>query len=223
MDPNSVNSFLADHSIMLAALVPLAAALVGVLIGACMVRKATLKGMSLADKRDVRKREETRKLALQSFYKALLVETKTLWDMYEEAIGSKVESLRQVEPAAWYHPITHEQFVVYRANSALIGSISDDRLRSLVVKTYGEMQNLTELYRMNNDLLAQWQHWDRMDKEGQDAVPRARAQGAYAVLVEFANVLRKAHYTVRANVSDLIESLERNIQIPKKNGLSKRP
>lgn len=213
MDPNSVNSLISAYPWnLVVAFVPLAAGLIGACLGGWMVKRAALKGVSVMYEMDVRKQQAQQKSALQNYYKSLLVEVETLWHTYQEAIGLKLESLKQRDPINLYCPITPQHFLVYRKNSTLIGCIADDTLRSLLVKTYAEIQGLIETYRINNRLLAQWEHWDQTEKGTHDALSAARAQGAYAVLVEYANVLRKAHYTARADVLRLIGLLQHNIE-----------
>jgi hypothetical protein len=213
MDPNNVSSLVYSYpwNIVIVA-VPLAAGLIGALVGSWIAGRATAKSLSAAKEMELQKQEQGQKLALQNFYKSLLVEMETLWHIYQETTGSKLESLKQQDPVTWYCPITEQHFQVYRANSSLIGCISDNNLRSLLVKAHSEIQTLFAAYGVNNHLLMEWEQWDRAEKESAETASAARARSAYAALVGYANAIRKAHYAVRADMSRLMGSLQQNIE-----------
>lgn len=212
MDSNSVGVFGQGYSFLLTVLIPLISAFVGALVGGYMTRKATLRGVMLAHEIDLKLQKEAEDATLQGFYRAILVETETLWTVYQETMGHVVESLQSGNPLAYYYPVTQDYFTVYGNNTGLIGRIPERKLLDILVKTHVEAQALLDSYKMNNEMLSRLQHWDILSGESKNETYQAKLNLIYNALVSYAAEIQKRHYALKVDIKALVGELKDNIR-----------
>lgn len=118
-------------------------------------------------------------------------EIETLWESYIVGVGNNLAALPENQPLLTYYPVTQEYFSVYVGNAILIGRISDTELRKSVVSTYAMARGLIDSYRLNNELLQKFEHWDSMYKQTSEEVYKQRANDFFGRLSAYAKKLKK--------------------------------
>lgn len=136
---------------ILTAIIPLAAGLIGALIGGYVTKWAT----EAAYKNNLRLQEEARNATLNRVLKGISAEIETLWKIYNDKFSKAITSLEDCGIVADEYPLHlhHGYFVVYDNNCSLIGQLPDDELRLSIIMGYLKARELIDAYMHNNSLL----------------------------------------------------------------------
>lgn len=194
MDSNIMNMF-----------VPFVSAIIGGIITGCFA----IYGVILNHKKDVERQKQNQKDTLNSLYQALYTEIETIWKAYTSNLGAEIEKIKDGEALDRYYPFTSEAFPVYKANLPLIGQIPDTELRKLIVKTYAEGQGIIDSILLNNNYVAKTEQWNLMYHKTGDPFYQTLLEAETKCAVDYAKTIKKQHNNVRADVTNLLESLKK--------------
>ncbi|WP_145585663.1 hypothetical protein [Yersinia rochesterensis] len=186
--------------------ITLASAVVGGIIAGYYSFKATKE----AHQNQKKVADENEKLIIKSLLQAIHDELETVFDRYQETMGSKIESLEKNTPLMMYYPLVSDFFTVYNGNSFLIGRIKDNDLRKSIIKTYTLAKGMVDSFRMNNDILQKYEHWSFVYAETKEDIHRDRINAYYLSLVNYADTLRSIHNDLKVNLKMTTRTLIKN-------------
>src|SRR5208337_2329380 len=167
--------------------------IIGALVGGGLTGTAALLAARNAHKYNLEIQEQNQQRILKAYFQAIHDEIETLWDHYRDSVGSQIESLPKDQPFLFYYPLTQGYFTVYTGNASLLGHIDDNDLRKAIVTTYTKARAMVDSYRMNNDLLHQWEHWVDIARGTNIPIHIARADACFKGLIEYASSLKETH------------------------------
>ena len=124
-------------------------------------------------------------------------------------MGAHIEALPDENPLLMYYPVINDFFTVYNANAFLIGRIENNDLRRSLVRTYVLAKGLVDSFRMNNELVSEFKHWQNLAAETNSQLHKQNAQTQYNSLVTYAKQIKKLHTEVKKSVGDLMRMLHK--------------
>ena len=137
-------------TLVVTAIVALFSAYLGVRISA----NATLKATSEAFRLNAAFQANQQTQTVRGFLLAIRAEIKTLWDVYELEFGHEIQNLQENESFEYIYPVySANYFAVFEANAGLLGQLSDDKLRELIIKTYIQGRTIINTHLYNNQLI----------------------------------------------------------------------
>ena len=78
--------------------------------------------------------DDSEKKLIKGVLQSIHDEIETVIERYQEAMGSRIESLDKGKALTFYYPLVSDFFTVYHGNSFLIGRIPDNDLRKQIIK-----------------------------------------------------------------------------------------
>ncbi len=191
----------------------LIAAIIGGLIAGTLTRKAASEAHHLAIEAQASKKEHIR-----SFLQAILDDCKTVWQQYQDEMGSRVEALEEDKPLDFFYLIISDYFTIYHMNAILLPRVENEDLRRAIVTTYTKGKGLLDSFRLNNDLVQKYDSsvrlWTYSKGTASEAHFRTQALMDQQGLVEYAKVIRRLHADVKNHVAKLLRDLRKELQIP---------
>ena len=178
----------------------------GLVTGACMWVALVLQ---YKHERDLLAEKEASEV--KSFVHAVMVEVETLWEVYQEGAGKRLEALEKGKAFMYFYPISQDYFTVYNGNSFLVGKVNHPRLRRAIVETYTKARGLIDGFYLNNDMVQKWNHLDLMRQDSQNPMLIHMMWMQEQSLVHHAVKLREIHRQTK-------ESLEHLLLIAKTTG-----
>lgn len=154
-------------------------------------------------------RENEEKL-IKGLLQAIHDEIETIFERYQETMGSRLESLADGQPLLFYYPLVSDFFTVYNGNSFLLGRIQDNDLRKQIIKTYSLGKAIVDSFRMNNDLIQKFEYWDQIFQESKNEVHKQKALAMFASLIQYAKGLKTTHQQLKEESSQLLRSLRKH-------------
>jgi hypothetical protein len=182
---------------------------ISVAIGAFVGSSLTLLAAYLSHCWQVSIQNKKDDKAIKSLLQAIHDEIETLWELYMQGAGNKLEALEKNKPLNFYYPVTQDYFTVHTSNADSIGSINDNDLRKLIVTTYSTARGLIDSYRLNNDLVQKHESAYWIFKETNSQFHEQMAFGHYKALVSYADVLRADHDNLKVKVTELLRALRK--------------
>ncbi|MGD0399973.1 MAG: hypothetical protein ABSC04_13760 [Syntrophobacteraceae bacterium] len=193
-------------------------AISGALIGGLTTGTFALISTQKAHRNQLKQVAQNEEKIIKALLQALHDELETVFDRYQEAIGSMLESLKDGEPLLMYYPLVSDFFTVYNGNSFLIGRISDNDLRKQIIKTYTLAKGMADSLRMNNDLNQKYEYWHQIFQESQSEVHKQKVIAHFGVLIEYAKKLKIGHQQVKTEAAQLLRSLRKQGVLTEKQG-----
>lgn len=191
---------------ILSGIIGIAGAIIGSIVGGLF----TLKAANLSFKEQRNQAEENEKKIIQSLLQAIHDELETIYDRYQETMGSRLEVLSENEGLAFYYPLVSDYFSVYNGNTFLIGRIVDNDLRKQIIKTYTLLKGLVDSFRLNNDLVQKFEHSHKIFDETQQEVHKQHAQAHYDSLVRYAKTLKLSHQSLKQEIGNSLRTLRKH-------------
>lgn len=147
---------------------------------------------------------------IKSLLQSIHDEIETLWEIYQEGMGTRIESLPENQPLALFYPVTQDYFTVYHGNSFLIGRIKDNDLRKLIITTYTRAKGLIDSYRLNNDFTQKCEQLHWLFRQTGNLVFEQQLNAQLAVMIDYAKKIKESHNKVKDNVSALLRELRKS-------------
>lgn len=161
--------------------------LLSALIGGVFV----LFGVFLQYKTQEAHNKKNEQRVLKSLLQAIHDEIETVYERYQETMGSQLEALSDNQPLLLHYPLNNDFFSVFHGNTSLIGKIESNDLRKQIIKTYILAKGIIDSYRMNNYLLQQYEQAYRIHQETGSQIHLNHANAQYSRLIEYAKSLKK--------------------------------
>lgn len=181
-------------------------AIIGGLIAGYFALEATKR--SFANLRS--QNEENEVQLIKGLLQAIHDEIETVYDRYQETMGSRIESLADGEPLYFYYPLVSDFFSVYNGNTFLIGRIPNNDLRKQIIRTYTLSKGIVDSFRLNNDLVQKFEHASKVYEETQQEVHKKHAVGYHGSLVEYAKALKQSHQVLKQDIFNLLRALRKH-------------
>ena len=182
-------------------------AIIGSFIGGCF----TLIAVGKTHRNDLEKQRQQEESLIRGFLKSIYSELETLWEIYQNGMGSEVESLEENQPLLMYYPVTQSYFTVYDNNSSLIGKIMDTNLRRSIITAYVEAKGLLDSYNANNDMVQSYMNLRLLYQQTENDIFKKEADNQLAILTVYAKEIKKRHHEIKDLVNSLLEALQRSI------------
>ncbi|MCD6262226.1 MAG: hypothetical protein J7J52_04315 [Deltaproteobacteria bacterium] len=184
-------------------------AIAGAVIGGTITGFFAILATNRSYQHQKRHAEENEEKLINGLLQAIHDEIETIYERYQETMGSKLESLKAGEGLAFYYPLVSDFFTVYNGNSFLIGRIPDNDLRKNIITTYTLAKGMVDSFRLNNDLVSKFEFANKVYQETQQDIHKQQAALHYAALVEYANVLKEGHFKLKNEIMNLLRELRK--------------
>ncbi|MFT5706196.1 MAG: hypothetical protein ACI9ES_000467 [Oceanospirillaceae bacterium] len=198
-------NILANNSVWLSTLMGL---FVGVMIAAHYAKKMALKGalerQQLANEAD--------KNEIDGYLQALHVESKIVFENFQNKIGKEIESLSEGGALLQNYVQNSDYFFVYNANSQLLGRISNDALRLQIVKANTLFKILLDSLMYNDVLYKQYCEITVIAELSQKPIDEGRVQRQLNIIKQHAKILQKEQVLMAAQMSQMLSMLRSHRQ-----------
>ncbi len=186
--------------------VPFLAALLGAIIGGVF----TLWGVRKAYDFDLLKQKIYDQNEVNNFEQMIRTEIETLWSSYQEGIGASLEALPNNTPFELIYPVSQNYFSVYDNNTVLLGKISDNDKRKLIVTIYVQAKGLLDSYRMNNESLYKLEQTIFFNQQNNNSFFRQLQNSQIEGLKLYADNLKASHNKLKQNIETFL-NISRNL------------
>jgi biotin-(acetyl-CoA carboxylase) ligase len=181
--------------------------ILGAIVGGGIAGHYSLKATKQAHQHQKEISEENEKLIISGLLQAIHDELETVFERYQDSMGTRIESLAPEQPLLFYYPLMSDFFSIYNGNTFLIGRIRNNDLRKSIIKTYTLAKGTVDSYRMNNELLQRYEHWESIFAETKLPAHEEKAKAHYLTLIEYAKKLKTQHLELKENVKATIRTL----------------
>ena len=185
-------------------------AISGAIVGGFVTGFFSLKATQKAHEHEKQKSKENDEALIAGLLQAIHDEIETVYDRYQETMGSRIESLNEGEALVFYYPLASDFFTFYNGNSFLIGRIPSNDLRKQIIKTYTLSKGMVDSFRMNNDLVSKYEFSEKLFAETQLDVHKQQAISHFVLLIEYAKTLKEFHKSLKQEISSLLRELRKN-------------
>ncbi len=184
-------------------------AISGAVIGGILTGFFTLKATNKTYEHQKAHAKENEEQLIQGLLQSIHDEIETVFERYQDSMGSRLELLKADEALIFYYPLVSDFFSVYNGNSFLIGRIPNNDLRKKIIKTYTLSKGMVDSFRLNNDLVGKWEFAHKLYAESQSDVHKQQALAHYQALVEYAVTLKEMHNLLKAELNSLLRELRK--------------
>ena len=178
------------------------------IVGGLLVGHFQKKAVQQEHQNAIHRQKGEEKTQVQSFLGGIHVELETLWNLYQERVGTALENLNPGDPFPLYFMANKDYFTVFTSNAHLLGKIQDPGLRTTIIQGYTTAKALLDTYSTNNYFLQQRDHFDALYNQTQSPAIQQTAQAWLNGLKDYAPKLRQAHDELKQIVDDLIAKLK---------------
>jgi hypothetical protein len=178
---------------------------IGALIGSALTLIATLISHRL--QRSTQKEKDADQL--RGLLQAIHDEIEALWEIYLSTAGTQIEALPDGHPLLIYWTVTQDYFTIYNTNAFFIGRIQDHDLRKAVVVAYARARAVIDGFRMNNELVHEYEYALSLFQETQNPVHQTRANAYLQRLARYAARLKRQHSELSEAVSEVLRRLRK--------------
>jgi hypothetical protein len=206
-----------NDPIVVAALVTGVVSIIVGLLAAYLGAKATREATRQATKDEQDFHQNTRQCEkaeeIKGVVQAIYTELSCLWIIYRDEFMEEWENLLPDKPLKIYYPVTQDYFTIFNSNSAQIGQIPHEELRTAIVKAYLNAKGLVDAHRLNNRILDDITYMenqlagslsDFMTSTGlRDRLTTLRAE-----LVNYTPQLRSSYEGARDSVENVLRLIE---------------
>jgi len=163
----------------------------------------------ISHKLEMHRTKREKKEKINAFLLSILSEIKTLWLLYMEGVGEKVESLPAVptEPFRWIWPIGQDYFTVFESNAHMIGEIDDPILREKIIAGYNGAKSLIDQFHFHNKRLNELSEEEGQSDEGRELQHATRCLVLRQLLTDDAKRLKDTHVQVMEIIANKEEGL----------------
>ena len=178
-------------------------AVIGGIIGGLFTLVATMIGFW----NQQRLAKQKQKRLAENLLRAIYSEIRSIWSGYYENIGQKIENLGEDDPFLVHYPMSKHFFTIYDGNSSSIGSLSDSKLRGMIITAYVLSKCMIDLLHRNNDLLQLYQETKATGGVGKSTDESEKA------LVAHAKLLMENHKNTKQAIYELEQELRKPLAL----------
>ncbi len=184
--------------------------LVSAIIGGLIAGGFALLATHISYKNQIKQAQENDEKLIKSLLQSIHDEIETIYEIYQDSIGEKIDSLNEGEALNVYYPIESDYFTVYRSNCFLIGRITDNDLRKQIIKTYTLAQGMVDAFHQNSAFVEKRVDAYELFIGTQDEVHKTYFQEHDNQLVEYAKIIKESHMSFKQEISELFKKLRKN-------------
>ncbi|HHR5899963.1 TPA: hypothetical protein ACS7XC_000837 [Providencia alcalifaciens] len=188
----------------------LISAVLGAVTGSCIAGIFTSKATKDAYKNQRELSEKAERQVISGLLQAMHDELEVVYTNYQTSMGNNIEILKNEEPLLYYYPILNDYFTVYNGNGILIGRINDNVLRKNIIETYTYAKGMVDSFRLNNDLLQRYEHWESIYNETKLEIHMQKYQECYSGLISYSKDLINQHYELKESVGKTIDMIKKS-------------
>jgi len=185
-------------------------AITGAMVGGLIAGFFALRAADKAFEHQQIHADENEEKLIRGLLQAIHDEIETIWDRYQDTMGSQLDVLKNDEPLNFYYPLVSDFFTVYNGNSFIIGRIPDNDLRKQIIKTYTLAKGMVDSFRLNNDLVGKFEAANKIYQETEEEIHKQHASAHYRGLIIYANTLKHSHQSLKQEVSLLLRTLRKH-------------
>jgi len=185
-------------------------AIIGAIVGGLITGFFALESTRRSFKNQREHADENEKRLIQGLLQAIHDEIETVYERYQETMGSRLESLGEGGALTFYYPLVSDFFSVYNGNAFLLGRIPENDLRKQIIKTYTLSKGMVDSFRLNNDLVQKFEHSNKVFEETKHDVHKQHSIAHYNSLVEYAKTLKQGHQSLKQEIVSLLRSLRKH-------------
>jgi len=185
-------------------------AISGAVLGGVITGFFALRSTDKAHENQQKHADDNEEKIIKGLLQAIHDEIETIWDRYQETMGSQLDTLGDDDPLNFYYPLVSDFFTVYNGNSFLIGRIPNNDLRKQIIKTYTLAKGMVDSFRLNNDLVHKFETANKIFQETNEEIHKQQAAAHYGTLITYAKTLKQSHLSLRQETSQLLRDLRKN-------------
>ncbi|EPJ51780.1 MAG: hypothetical protein OFPI_16340 [Osedax symbiont Rs2] len=187
---------------------PFISALLGVLIGALFAARYCRK-LALQSQQAVQHQAQVNeKKVLDGFLQVLQLESKIVFDHYENRIGLDIEQLKEGEPLLQSYPQNSDFFSAYNSNTALIGQVPDAALRLQIVKANTLFKAMLNALQINAQLRDEYLRLLEKADVSQAPIDASKANKKLKVLQQQGLLLKREHLLSKVQMLKMLSLLQ---------------
>ena len=183
--------------------------LIGAVIGGGITGIVTWWSVRETESNNKDAKDKSDKEIIKGLLQALHDELETIYERYQESMGSHLEAMQTGTALLLYYPIINDFFTVYNSNAFLIGRIDDNDLRKSLVRTYVLSKGLVDSFRMNNEMISRYEHWDLLAAETNKDIHKQVAHAHHEGLINYAAQLKSIHMQAKNSYTELMRRLHK--------------
>jgi hypothetical protein len=198
---------------LLAGIFGFSSAIIGAIIGGYFTLKATKDSF----KNQKEELIENEKRLIKSILHSINDEIETIYERYQETMGSRLESLKHGEPLLCYYPLVSDFFTVYNTNGIFLGRINDNDLRKKIIQTYTLAKGMVDSFRLNNDLVNKYEFSTKLYQETNLDIHNQHSIVHLNSIKEYTENLKQGHFKLKDEMNILLRELRKNGILSEKN------
>lgn len=183
---------------------------VAAIIGGCIAGFFSLYAIKQTFKNQQTHADENEERLIKALLQAIHDEIETVWNQYQDTMGTDIEALGENKPLNYYYPLISDYFTVYNGNSFLIGRIENDDLRKQIILTYTLAKGMVDSFRLNNDFVSKHELAQKIRRETALVKDRRHVEVLRDTLISYAKKLKARHQTLKAEVNKLLRDLRKH-------------
>jgi len=187
---------------------PFISALLGMLIGALFAARYCRK-LALQSHQAVQKQVQvSEKKRIDGFLQALQVESKIVFDHYENRIGLDIEQLKEEELLLQSYPQNSDCFSVYNSNTALIGQVPDAALRLQIVRANTLFKAMLTSLKINTQQRDEYLRLLEKSEVSQAPIDASKASKQLKILKRQGPLLKREHLLSKVQMLKMLSMLQ---------------
>jgi hypothetical protein len=198
---------------LLAGIFGFSSAIIGAIIGGYFTLKATKDSF----KNQKEELIENEKRLIKSILHSIHDEIETIYEHYQETMGSRLESLNHGEPLLCYYPLVSDFFTVYNTNGIFLGRINDNDLRKKIIQTYTLAKGMVDSFRLNNDLVNKYEFSTKLYQETNLDIHNQHSILHLNSIKEYTENLKQGHFKLKDEMNILLRELRKSGVLSEKN------
>jgi hypothetical protein len=143
---------------------------------------------------------------IEGFLDSILEEVETVWRVYQDRVGHRVEGLGPNDGLFYVFPVFSDFFSVYHGTTFAISRVNDIELRRAIVRTYTLSKGLLDSYRLNNLFMENLSRLQALQADNDPLVARSIQQTAQQIQ-GYGPSLKEIHMEVKKSVDDVVNRL----------------
>ena len=149
---------------------------------------------------------------VQSPLKSFKAEIQALWAQHKEALNVDDFSTLNVENGFLsIYPVSDDYFTIYHKSADKIGTIQNEELQILLIKTYSKAKGLLDSFRLNNQFIQRIEDFSNEYAKTDSQIIIARMHLEAGRLKEYGHILIASNIRVQQMVDDLIIAIDKEI------------
>jgi hypothetical protein len=177
-------------------------------VAAYIGARATLRATQEQHRNNLELQRQSQNETVRGVVQAIHAELKSLLEIYSSEYEQEWEKYTPGDAFWSFYPISQNYFTIFENNSAVIGLIPDDAIRTSIVRTYLHAKGLVDSHLYNNRLLEERDKRRRhyMNVADPEVLPDVR--DAVEELRAYGDILKSSYIVAKDSVFQTIKLIE---------------